>query len=120
MTETFDISLKDARFHAHHGVFEQETAVGNEFRVNLTVRIDASNFDADGDDLTGTLSYADLYEVIRQEMANTARLLETVCVRTARRLRRDFPLIQSGEIEIIKVAPPIPGIVGSTGVKYYF
>ena len=120
MTHTFDISIHDARFHAHHGLFEQETTVGNEFRVNLTVRIDASGFDADRDDIAGTLSYADLYDVLHEEMSHTARLLETICIRTARRLIRDYPLIQSGEIEIIKVAPPIPGIVGSTGVKYFF
>ncbi len=119
-TQTFEIKLHDVRIHARHGVFPQEEAIGNEFLVNLTVRIPAVDFDPEADDLASTLSYADLYALLTREMARRARLLETVCVRTANALKATFPTIQSGEIEIVKVTPPISGIVGTTGVKYFF
>lgn len=114
------ISLRDVRFYARHGVFSQETTVGNEFRVNLNVEISAEKFNSEADDLDSTLSYADLYAVVREEMLHPARLLETVCAKIGLRLRREFPKIQRGDIEIIKIAPPIAGIDGIAGVKHFF
>lgn len=114
-----DIFLRDVRFHAHHGVFEQERTVGNEFSVNLRVSVEQTSGMAD-DNLEGTLSYADLYDAVAAEMAVPSRLLEHLAIRTVSRLRKDFPQILSGEIEITKIAPPIPGMRGEAGVALRF
>lgn len=116
----FDISLHDVRFFARHGVFAQERILGNEFEVNLTVRVRTSHFDPERDELADTVSYADIYEVVREEMMRPRRLLESVCMTTARSLRRRFPSITEGRISIVKMAPPIPGINGTCGVEFSF
>ena len=116
---SFDISLNNLRFFAYHGVLDFERKFGNEFVVNLTVKVP---FDVriDRDDLTGTVSYADLYEIIKEEMQQPKNLLEKVAVEIVSKIRDKFSLIQSGYIEIEKVHPPIPGIIGSASVKLNF
>lgn len=116
----FQISLSDLHFYSRHGVFAQEHTVGNEFTVDCSVMISADKFIADDDNLDLTISYADIFEVIKAEMDSPKRLLETVAVRIANSLKQKFPEIESGHIEIVKLAPPIPGIVGKSSVKYFF
>ena len=61
------IYLKNVRFHAYHGVLLQETQVGNDYVVNLDVSYDFSRA-METDELAGTLNYAELYELVKQEM----------------------------------------------------
>lgn len=117
MPEYFDISLKNTRFVAHHGVFPQETAVGNDFLVNLTVTIPSPEGYLSLED---TISYAELYKIVSEEMATPTPLLENVCLRISGRLKNDYPNIIAGELEITKVSPPISGIDGSCAVKLRF
>ena len=72
----FEISLADLHFHAHHGVFSQENKVGNDFSVTLTVRIPFSENVMD-DDLSATISYAELYGIVEEEMNHPRKLLMT-------------------------------------------
>lgn len=118
------ISLTDLRFYAHHGMMEQETIVGNEFIVNVSFDIHADELklmEARGEeDLKFTVSYADVYDVIKSEMAIPSKLLETLAIRIARRLRERFNRIRTGSISITKLTPPIPSISGSATVTYCF
>ena len=118
-SDKMDIFLKDVRFHARHGVFEQERTVGNEFAVSLSVSV-AETPGMEADSLDGTLSYADLYETVAAEMAVPSSLLEHVAIRVARALQQRYPAIISGRVEITKLAPPIPGIRGEAGVALSF
>ncbi len=113
----FDISLKDVRFTGRHGLFPQESVVGNEFIVNLTVTIEAPQGELT---IVNTISYAELYDIVREEMAVPTPLLETVCTRIVGRICEACPTVISSEVEITKVAPPITGIDGSCAVRYRF
>ena len=66
------ILLKDLRFQARHGVGAQETLVGNEFTVNLRLRTDLTRA-VQTDDVADTLSYADVFEAVRDEMSRGMR-----------------------------------------------
>ena len=68
------ILLKDLRFQARHGVGAQETLVGNEFTVNLRLRTDLTKA-VRTDDVADTLSYADVFEAVRDEMSRPSQLL---------------------------------------------
>lgn len=116
----FEINLTDLHFHAFHGVMQQENLVGNEFIVNAAVTISADNFCVTEDNLDDTISYADLYDIICSEMRSPKKLLETVAVCIANRIKEKWQNVQNGEIEIIKLAPPIAGIQGKSSVKYFF
>lgn len=114
-----EIFLKDVRMHAHHGVFEQERRVGNEFIVDLLVSVP----DTEGmreDALEGTVSYADLFEIVRSEMQRPRKLLEAVAISICEAIKLKFPQISKGELTITKSVPPIAGIAGHAGVRKNF
>ena len=115
----FEIALADLRFHAFHGVLEQENLIGNEFIVNVSVRIPYSE-EVFTDSLDATISYADIFTIVEEEMRKPRKLLETVAATIHVRLVEHWPQITSGSISIRKSKPPIPRIVGSSEVTLLF
>lgn len=110
------IRLEDCRFYAYHGVMPQENIAGNEFVAGVTVEY-ASDENID-DDIGNTVSYADLYEILRTEMGKPRKLLETVAKSIAGEIRQRFPQLSKIEVCIRKITPPIPGINGSASVTF--
>lgn len=119
MTMEYEIALRDLRFHARHGVWKQETAVGNEFAVTLSVRIPYSDAIA-ADRLEATISYADIFVIVKEEMQKPRKLLEAVAASIRERILNRWPEILSGVISISKSTPPIASIVGTAEVKLFF
>jgi len=114
-----EIFIENARIYGRHGVLEQERRVGNEFIVNLSVRVPVSDLMKE-DQLAGTVSYAELYEIVAEEMAKPRMLLESVAIGIADKVKSRFPEVKGGWISITKSTPPIAGISGSAGVRHFF
>lgn len=119
MSRRFEISLNDLRFYASIGVFEQEQVIGNEFIVNVKVTYNADGFTCD-DDISHTISYADIYDLIKYEMSIPCKLLETKCVMIANKILHKWLNVESGYVKIVKLVPPIAGIDGNCSVTYSF
>lgn len=113
--EAMKITLHKMRFYAYHGVFAQEQRVGNHFIVELTFWADIAE-SLHRDELEETISYADVYEVIKAEMAIPSRLLEHVVGRISERLFATFPRMQRIALTLSKCNPPFPGEVHSAAV----
>lgn len=91
---------------ARHGVMPQEQAVGAYYYVS--VEADIPQTDAvDSDQLTDTVSYADVAQLIQAEMDMPSRLLEHAAGRIARQLLSSFPLISHVKVRLIKENPPM-------------
>lgn len=112
------IFLKDIRFFAYHGVAPQETTIGNEFQVSLRLKTDLSRA-AETDEVTDTVSYADVYEAVKAEMQIPSKLLEHVCGRIVKRLFREFPAIEEVEIKLSKRNPPMGADIDCAGVEMH-
>ena len=110
------IILKDLRFYAYHGVGAQETQVGNEFVLDLRLRMDWARA-IRSDDVNDTLSYAEVYEAVKDEMARPSRLLEHVAGRIARRLFQDFSSLEEIELRLVKRNPPMGADIEGAGVE---
>lgn len=112
---TGKISLEGLEFHAYHGVYPHERSSGNKFEVDVLVEtnIDPSAFQ---DDLSGTLNYESLYEVIREEMEKPSKLLERVGQSMATAILDKFPQALSVTITIAKFNPPIGGVCRKAAV----
>jgi len=102
------ILLENVVFYAHHGVYEQETCVGNVYIVNLKIKLDLQKA-AVTDNLEDTVSYADVYETVKREMEIPSRLLEHVAKRIILSIKSQFPQIKQVEIKLSKRNPPIGG-----------
>lgn len=116
----FEISLHHLRFHAYHGILEHEREFGNEFTVDLSVKIPADLRIAEDDDLIHTISYAILFEIVKDEMEKPRKLLETVALKLAERIKATFPEVKSGKVKIEKNRPPIREMSGSASVSLEF
>lgn len=120
MAAEFEIRLHNVMMYANHGVLPEERVLGNQYRICIRLRISADGFEEDCEDLSQTISYAEVYQILEQVMRQPCALLETVSVRFAKRALNRWPNIKSGEIEIFKVVPPIPGMIGEAGISYAF
>lgn len=110
------IFLDNMRFFAYHGVGEQETLVGNEFTVNLRLKVDIQRA-AETDDVADTVSYADVYEAVKSEMSLPSKLLEHISGRIIHRLFRDFPQIKEIELKLSKRNPPMGADIAAAGIE---
>lgn len=110
------VKLENCRFFGRHGVMNQETVAGNEFIAGVTVEYAIT--EPIEDDLDRTVSYADLYDILKTEMDRPRKLLETVAQSVAEEIKLRFPNLMKIEVAITKVTPPIPGISGSATVKF--
>ena len=112
------IFIKEARFYAYHGVMPQEQTVGQEFLVSVRAGVDI-NMAMEHDMVEVTLDYGKVYQVIKREMDIPSQLVEHVAGRIARTLFDEFPQIQTLDVSITKVNPPIGGDCGSAGVEIH-
>lgn len=110
------IHLQGVKLYAFHGVDPQETAVGAYFIVDLKLKTDFSHA-SQTDDLAGTVSYADIYQVLKDEMRTPSKLLEHVCQRIAERIFHDFPTIEELDIKLFKENPPMGAQAEQVGVE---
>lgn len=103
--------------HAFHGVMEQERRVGADFFVSLVANIEVGEEAYKQDKLKGTVSYADIIQVIKREMDTPSNLLEHVAYRTAEALLSRFSSMQSVTLRIDKDNPPCGESADAIGVS---
>ena len=118
MTTQHYIFLENVRFYSYHGVAPQETAIGNEFIINLRLKTDFGKA-TETDEVEDTVSYADIYAALKEEMELPSKLLEHVCGRIVKRLSRDFRKIREIEIKLAKRNPPMGADIDSAGVEMH-
>lgn len=112
------ISLNDIRLFACHGVLPDERTLGAWFRVSLSVEADCQKA-IDNDDLDGTVNYAEMARIIKEEMDVPSRLLEHLAGRISRRLMNAFPAIEQLTLTVHKEHPPIPMECASSSVTIH-
>ena len=104
------ILLEGMKFYAYHGVLEQERILGNHYTIDLEIQLDLSKA-SQTDNLNDTVSYADIYAVVKNEMAIPSQLLEHVAGRIKRKIKSAFPDIKDITIRLSKHNPPVGGEV---------
>lgn len=87
------IFLKDIRCYAYHGVAPQENLIGNEYVIDLKLKVDISKA-AQTDEVTDTVNYAEVHNVIKTEMAIPSKLLEHAGGRIVQKLSRHFLILR--------------------------
>jgi dihydroneopterin aldolase len=109
------IKLESMKFYAHHGVYPQETKVGQYFTVDVSYSFPLKEAFLT-DDLNDTINYADVYDVVKSEMECPSKLLEHVTGRILRALKSRFPQLSFLRIKLSKLNPPLGGEVHSASV----
>lgn len=112
------IFLKEIRCYAYHGVAPQENLIGNEYVIDLKLKVDISRASRT-DDVTDTVSYADVLELVKVEMNIPSKLLEHVGGRIAEKLFEAFPAIEEIELRLSKRNPPMGADIDVAGIELH-
>jgi len=110
------IRLNKMKFYAFHGVMEQEQIVGNTFIVDLKLYVDLLKA-SETDNLSDTINYAEIYNIVKAEMEIPSKLLEHVAGRILRKIKKEFPDIETIEICLAKERPPVGGEIESAAIE---
>lgn len=110
------IYLEQCRFKAKHGVFSEEKTIEGEFVVDVVLTTDFSKA-ASADDLEGTINYAEIYQVIEQEMLIPSRLLEHLADRVVNSIFKHSLQVKVVQLKVCKTHPPIKGEIGAVCVE---
>ena len=111
----YKISLNNLEFYSFHGFYQEENLIGNTFLVDIVVEI--SN-DVMNDELTLTVNYETLFQIAKEEMSITRKLLETIVKSIHDRIKLLNSNIHSIEVTITKKHVPIEGMIGEARVTY--
>lgn len=109
------IKLKDIRLYAYHGCLDEESHIGSDYMVNLTVKADLSQA-SQSDSLEDTVDYVQLQAIVREEMAIRSKLLEHVAKRIMNSVLTKIKRVAEVEVSVAKRNPPIGGDVSEVAV----
>jgi len=108
------VALNDVKCFSFHGYYPEEQLTGTEFLVSMEVTFYPSG---DTEDLERTVNYEVLNTIIREEMASTKQLLETVVRQILDRVVSSFPFVLTAVAGIKKMHPPMPGEINHSFVQ---
>jgi dihydroneopterin aldolase len=103
------IELEGMEFKAYHGCLEQEKVRGNSFTVDFRGELDLSAAVL-SDNLNDTLNYAEIYDIVAEEMSIPSELLENVAGRIVHGIEKRFPELISFSVRVSKKRPPVDGV----------
>ncbi len=109
------ISIEGMEFHAYHGCFEEEQLIGNTFMVDIHMETDTIAAEH-SDKLEETVNYADVFQLVKEEMAVNSKLLEHVGRRIMDAILEKYPQVDIIEMKISKLNPPVGGKVHAVSV----
>jgi dihydroneopterin aldolase len=95
------------KFYAFHGVMEEERITGGIYLADLSYSLNTKAVDTDN--IKDTISYADIYDLVRDEMTKPSQLIEHVAGRILNTVKNRYPQMQEIAIKISKLSPPVNG-----------
>lgn len=111
------IHVNDMEFYGYHGVFPEETKLGQRFRLTVSLAVDLRKA-GETDDLVHTVHYGEVYEACRRIVeGDPKKLVEAVAEEVASSILSQFPLVKGIRVQMIKPDPPIPGHYKSVAIE---
>ena len=113
---TTKILFENLKIYAYHGVLPEETIIGTYFIVNVELHADL--WKAVGtDDLNDTVNYAEVNDIIHEEMKIPSKLMEHVCGRISKKIKLEFQQISYIKVKMTKTNPPMQGEMEGVSVE---
>ena len=110
------IRIENMEFRASHGCYELEKVVGNRFLVDVETDAEATEATMQ-DDVTKSVNYLTVYEIVREQMARPSNILENVAKRIIDAIYGRFPECLKVTVKVSKLAPPLGGKVDKVSVS---
>ena len=110
------IFVNDIQLHAYHGVMPQEQLTGNDYLVSVSAQYPIDKA-ITTDDVQHTLNYAMVYDIVKEEMGISSKLVEHVAGRIAQHLMKQFADISAVQVRVSKLNPPMGAQCAGAGVE---
>ena len=110
------IFVNDIQLHAYHGVMPQEQLTGNDYLVSVSAQYPIDKA-ITTDDVQHTLNYAMVYDIVKEEMGISSKLVEHVAGRIAQHLMKQFADISAVRVRVTKLNPPMGAQCAGAGVE---
>lgn len=111
------IHLNEMEFYGYHGVFPEETKLGQRFRLTLSLAVDLKKA-GETDGLEHTVHYGEVYSTCQSILeGQPKKLLEAVAEKLADEILSTYPLVKGVRVHLIKPDPPIPGHYKSVAIE---
>jgi 7,8-dihydroneopterin aldolase/epimerase/oxygenase len=99
------ITVEGIRVFAFHGHLPEEAVLGGHFIVNVWVEADTTEVEKT-DDLNDTVDYVKIIEIVKQQMAIRADMIEVPAKRIVDSILH-LHKVQKVTVELEKIQPPI-------------
>ena len=110
------IYLEDVKIYAYHGVLPEENVIGTYYILNLEIHTDLWKA-AESDNLNDTISYADINDILHQEMQIKSKLLEHVAGRIINKINEKFSNVSYVKLKLTKTAPTMKGEMKGASIE---
>lgn len=113
------IVMDGLHFYGYHGLFEEETKLGQKFIVDLELYVDIATPGKSGRMEEG-VHYGEVYKTVRQIVeGKPVHLIESLSEIIAEELLTNYPLIDGLMVRVNKPHAPIPGIFDNVAIEIY-
>ncbi len=110
------IAVEGIRLYAYHGCLDEEAAIGGNYIVDVYLETDFTEA-AKTDDLTKTIDYYTVYEIVKKEMTVRSKLIEQVAQRMHSSIIKTFSTVKTAKVRVTKLSPPMNGNVEKVYVE---
>lgn len=115
MAGTYTIHLEKLILWGHHGLYAEETQIGQWFEVNIELSFTAQENILS---IEQTPDYSRIYDWVKKRMQTPTPLLETLAQEIIQGVIEMNKSISHIKITIFKQEPPISTFQGRVGVSY--
>ncbi|MBI4531035.1 MAG: dihydroneopterin aldolase [Candidatus Latescibacteria bacterium] len=110
------LRLHNMTFHAYHGVFPEERALGQKFQVDLELQLDL-RVSGLSDNLEESIDYVRVYRNVKEVVEKRqCILLEHLAEEIVREILTHFP-VEMVTVRVRKPHPPVDAILDSVEVE---
>jgi len=113
------IILDKIHFYAYHGCLVEESKIGSEYELSISVEFDMETVGT-SDDLSKAIDYCLVTDIALNIAQERHQLLETIVYKIAKALLDRIPNISGGEVALYKMTPPINARVNKVGISHDF
>ena len=109
------IIVEGIHIHAYHGCLPEEGKIGCKYLVDVIMETDFTEA-AVTDDLSKTIDYVIVYNIVKTQMAIRSKLIEQVGQRIVNELKKKFNILRHVTVKVIKLNPPMNGDVQQVSI----
>lgn len=110
------IYLDGIEVYAFHGYYPEEQRIGGKYRIDVKMETDTTAAEIN-DSLQDTVNYEKVFELVKEEMKESSKLMEHIAYRIVKRIFQSFPQLDIVRVKISKLHPPLDGILDKVSIS---